>query len=108
QLLVIEGPEVLDRSATTADDHDIHAGNATDEVEAAPQVSRSIVTLHPRWPDDDVRVGVAAGQYFQDVAHGRAVERRHDADLPGQRGQRPLAGRIEQAFGLQSFLRLIE
>src|SRR5690606_36597738 len=83
------GPEVLDRSATTADDHDIHARNETDEVEAAPQVSRSIVTLHPRWPDDDVRVAVAAGQYCQAGARGRAVQRRPRADPPGQRGPRP-------------------
>ena len=38
----------------------------------------------------------------------RAVERRHDADLARERGQRPLARRIEQAFGLQLLLELLE
>src|SRR5262249_23115811 len=38
----------------------------------------------------------------------RALERRDDANLAGQRRQRPLARRVEKAFALQAFLELIE
>ena len=38
----------------------------------------------------------------------RAVERRDDADLAGQGGQRPLARRVEESFRVQPLLQLIE
>ena len=51
---------------------------------------------------------IPAAQHLDDVANRRAVERRHDADLARQRRQRTLARRVEQPFGLQPLLQLIE
>ena len=55
-----------------------------------------------------MRVRVAAAEHLDDVANRRAVERGDDADLAGQRRQRPFARRVEQPFVLQPLLQLIE
>ena len=55
-----------------------------------------------------MRVGIAAAQHLDDVAHGRAVERRDDADLARQRRQRALAALVEQPFACEPLLELIE
>ena len=55
-----------------------------------------------------MRVGVAPPEHLQNVPERRAFERRHDADLARQRWQRPLACTIEQAFGVELLLQLIE
>ena len=74
----------------------------------ARDVERRALALHARRPDDDVRVGVAAAQHLDDVAHGGAVERGDDADLARQRRQRALAPRVEQPLGRQPLLQLLE
>ena len=55
-----------------------------------------------------LRVRRAAPQHLQDVAQRRAVERRDDPDAPRQRRQRTLPRRIEEPFGLQALLQLLE
>ena len=59
-------------------------------------------------PDDEVDIGMAAGEDLDDVAQRRAVERGHDADFRRQRRQRPLARRLEEALGLEFLLQLLE
>ena len=75
---------------------------------AAGDLEGRAVALHPRRANDEMRVRVAAAEHVDDVANRRAVERRDDADLAGQRRQRPLARGVEQAFLLQPLLELIE
>ena len=107
--LLVERPEILDRSAAAADDDDVDAGHACDRRAAPRAISRRrALALHARRADHEVRVRVAPPQHLDDVADRRAVERRDDADLARQRRQRPLARRVEQPFGLQPLLQLIE
>ncbi len=83
----------------------LHLG---DRPEPARDVERRAVALHARRPNHDVRVGVAAAQHLDDVAHGGAVERGDDADLAGQGRQRTLARLVEEAFGREPLLQLVE
>ena len=106
--LLVEGPQVFNRSAPPTDDHDLHARDARDLAQGARNVRRRVLALHTRRADYEVRVPVAAPQDLDDVANRRAVERGHDADLAGQRGQRTLARRVEQPLVLQPLLQLIE
>ena len=106
---LVERPEIFDRSAAAADDDDVDARHARRSARsAARDVRRRALALHARRADDEVRVGVAPAQHLDDVADRRAVERRDDADLARQRRQRPLARGVEQPFGLQPLLQLIE
>ena len=106
--LLVEGPEILDRSAAAPDDDDVDARHATDRAKRA--------AISAAAPSPCTRVGritrCALGwrrrEHLDDVAERRAVERRDDADLARQRGQRPFARRVEQPFGLQLLLQLLE
>ena len=51
---------------------------------------------------------MAAGEHAQNVPKRGAVERRDDADAARQHRQRPFARRVEQAFGLEPPLELLE
>ena len=107
--LLVERPEILDRSAAAPDDDDVDARRPCAIArEPAGDVERGAFALHARRANHEVRVRVAAAQHVDDVAHGRAVERGDDADLAGQRGQRPLAAPVEQAFGREPLLQLLE
>ena len=107
--LLVERPEILDRSAAAADDDDVDAVDARRSLcSAARDLERRALALHARRTDDEVRVGVAPAEHLDDVADRRAVERGDDADLARQRRQRPLARGVEQPFGLQPLLQLIE
>ena len=75
---------------------------------AAGDLRGGALALHARRPNDDVRVRIAPAQHFEDVAQGGAVERCHDADLAWEGRQRPLARVVEQAFGLEPLLELLE
>jgi hypothetical protein len=55
-----------------------------------------------------MRVGVAALEHLDDVAHRGAVERGDDPDLARQRGQRTLAFGVEQTGRRQPLLQLLE
>ena len=74
----------------------------------ADEIGRRVLALHARRPDDDPRGRVADGQDAEDVAQRRAVERRDDADASRQHGQRALATRVEEAFGAEPLLQLLE
>ena len=106
--LLVEGPQVLSRSTATPDDHDVDAGHAADGPDGIGDLSRCAFALHPRRPDDEVDVGMAAGEDLDDIAERRSGERRDDADLRRQRRQRPLARKIEEALGLELLLQLLE
>ena len=107
--LLVERPEILDRAAAAPDDDDVDARDlARSRAAPAHDLGGRAVPLDARRPDHQVRVRMAAAQHLDDVAQRRAVERRHDADLARQRGQRPLARRVEEPFGLQLLLQLLE
>ncbi len=105
---VVERPQIFDRPAPAPDDHDIDAGHPNDVPDAAGNVGRGALALHTRRANDEMGIRVAAAEYLDDVANRRAVERRDDADFAGQRRQRAFTRRIEESFGLQPSLQLIE
>ncbi len=106
--LLVERPQVFDRSAAAPDDDDVDAFDAPDVAERAGDVGRGAVALDARRRDDHVRVRIPPAEHLEDVADRRAVERGDDADLARQRRQRPLARRVEQPLGLQALLELLE
>ena len=106
--LLVEGPQVFNRAAAAPDDDDVDAFDAPDVAERPRDVGRRGVALDARRRDDHVRVLVAPAEHLEDVPDRGAVDRRDDADLAGQRGQRPLARRVEEALGLQALLQLVE
>ena len=75
---------------------------------ARTRSARRLVALHARGAHHDARGRMPRREDAQDVAHGRAVERRHDADAAGQHRQRTLPRGVEQALGLQLALQLLE
>ena len=105
---LVERPEVLDRPAAASDDDDVDARHAADGAQPARDLAGRAFALHARRADHEVRVRVAPPQHLDDVADRGAVERGDDADLARQRRQRPLARGVEQPFGLQPLLQLIE
>jgi hypothetical protein len=104
----VERPEVLDRSAAAADDDDVDAFHAADRPQPLRDFGGGALALDARRPDDQMGVGISATEHFDDVLHRRAVERGDDADLARKRGQRTLPRCIEQSFGFEPFLQLLE
>ena len=74
----------------------------------AGDFERRAVSLHSGRTNDEMRVGVPPAEHVDDVANRSAFERRDDADLAGQRRQRPLARGVEKTLLLQPLLELIE
>ena len=77
-------------------------GDAGDARDGAGDLGRRALALHARRADDDVGWRAPRAQHAQHVAHGRALERGHDADAARQHRQGTLARGIEQALGLQA------
>src|SRR6266545_238612 len=106
--LLIERPEILDRSAATSDDHDVYSGNFDDHPQRGRDVSGGIFSLHARGTNQNARIRRAPLQYLENVAQRRAVKRRDDADAAGQGGQRALPRGVEKPLRLQLLLQLLE
>ena len=104
----VEGLQILGGSAAAADDHDVDLRHTHDRAQRPDEIDRRIVALHPGGADDDPGGRMPPRQDAQDVAKRRPVERRDDADAPRQHRQRPLARGVEQSFGLQLALQLLE
>src|SRR5262249_53181937 len=66
------------------------------------------LALHPARRDHDVELTEAPADHAEHVADGRAAGRRHDADLARKARQLALARLIEETFGLQARLQLLE
>ena len=84
--LLVEGPEVLDRSAAPADDEDVDVGQGAQVVDAGDDLVGRPVALDAGRVDEDVELGEAPLQGPQDVDDGRPGGRGDDADLLGQEG----------------------
>ena len=107
--LLVERPEILDRSAAASDDDDVDAGHARRWREIARAMSSAAPSPCTRAGRiTDCAFAIAPAEHLDDVADRGAVERRDDADLARQRRQRPLARLVEQPFGLQPLLQLLE
>jgi hypothetical protein len=106
--LLVESPEVLNRSAASTHDDYVYVVHASDGVKPPRDGERCTLTLHTGSAQDDLSVPIPAAQDLDDVPNSRAVERGHDTYLAWERRQRPLAPGIEQPFELESLLDLLE
>ena len=109
QDLLVERPEILDRSAAASDDHHVHARDARDRLAApgrCPSPAPSPCTRTGRITR--CALGCRRPRTLMMSLQRRAVERGDDADLAGQGGKRALARRGEEPLGLQLPLQLLE
>src|SRR5205823_3829689 len=81
---------------------------AADRAKGAGDLAGGPIALHPRRTDDEMRVRMTPAKDVDDVANRCAVERRDDANLAGQRGQRPFPRGVEEPLAVQPLLQLIE
>ena len=111
--LLVERPQVLERTAAARDDDQIRARQRPafrQRVEAFDRVGDFAgrgLALHAHRPDQHA-ARKAVGQPMQNVADDRAGRRRHDADHLGQERNELLARLVEQAFGGELLLALLQ
>ena len=111
--LLVERPQILQRAAAARHDDEIGPRDAAALRQRVEAVDRGrdllgrAVALHLDRPDDDA-AREAVGEAVQDVADHGAGRRGDDADHLGQERQQLLARRIEQAFGGELLLALLE
>ncbi len=107
---LVERPQILDRTAAARDDHQIGppvGGQGPKAGDRRRHLFGRALALHQHRPDRDM-ARKPVGQPVQNVADHRPGGRGDDADPPGQKGQRPLARRIEQPFGRELRLQPFE
>src|SRR5262245_60952734 len=110
--LLVERPQVLERAAAARDDEKVGPADRPVErkrVEAADgggDLLGRAVALHAHRPHDHV-AREAVGEPVQDVADDGARGRCDDADQLWQERQELLARRVEQAFGRELALALL-
>src|SRR5262249_19706481 len=84
--LLVEGPQVFERSAAAPDDHHVDAAEAgragVDAANRRGDLGRRAVALHADVVHADVHAGVAAADGLQDVADRRALDAGDDGDAP--------------------------
>ena len=101
---LVEGPEILDRSAAARDDDEIGARHrpirrhGVKSAHGGGHLIGRALALHQHRPDDDAG-GTAILQPVEDIADHGAGGRGDDADHARQERQRLLAIAIEQPFG---------
>src|SRR5215475_13013176 len=78
--LVVEGPQILDRSTAAADDHDIEIGYLAQVAQGPNDLQRGTLPLDAYRCDHDAHVAEAPADDVQDVAQSSAAGRRDDAD----------------------------
>ena len=105
---LVERPQVFDRTAPAADDDDVDAGHSCNGPQTSRDVEGRPFALNPGGTNHDLRIRIPSPEHLDDVPNRRAVERGHDPDLPGQRRERSFPRRLEQPFGLEPLLQLVE
>ena len=108
QRLLVELPQVLDRTAAAHQQQYVAFGAPARGGERLRELRRGALALHRRRVDHDRDGRIAAPQRGQDVAQGRRRKRGDDADLLRVFRDRALGRRIEQALFLQLLLQAQE
>ena len=106
--LLVEGPQVFERSAAAPHDHQFRPLRAAEVLDAAADLLHRSFALHQRREDADMQPGKAARENLEHVGDGGAARRGDDADAPRKARQGPLALGREQALGGQLLLELLE
>ena len=108
QGLVIEGPQVFQRTAATGEQDHVITPAGIGGPEQAGELWRGGLALHQAGQQVDLQQWVAAGQHAQYIAHGGAGGRGDHCDPARMQRQFALARRLEQPFCLQPGLELLE
>jgi hypothetical protein len=99
--LVVEAPQVLERTAAAREDDRIEIRLGVQALERADDRGGRCGALHDAGTEDHVDERVAAAQYVADVAPHGPDRGRDDADAPRPARDRPLPLVVEQAGGRQ-------
>ena len=105
---VVEAPQILQRTATAADDQHVAFVAAVGGLDGAHDLHRRFRALHRGGVDDDRQRRIAPLQYLQNIVQRRAAGGGDHPDAFGRCGQRLLELLIEQAFGAQALFQLFE
>ena len=108
QPLVIERPEVFDRSAAAHQKQNLTFGPRTRSQHGANQFGRRLSTLDGRGINDDPDLWRAARERGQHIAQRCRLERGHDSQGAHNRRRNAFARRLEQPLGFESRLDLEE
>ena len=106
--LLVESPEVLHRAAAAADDEHVDVAPPGQLRDRRRDLRTRPLALDAHRVEEHPHVGEAPAEHGDDVADHRAGRAGHDADGARQRGQRPLARRVEKPLLLQLLLELLE
>jgi hypothetical protein len=71
-LLLVEGPKVLDRTSAPSDDEDLDLGQAAQDPDALGDLVGRAFALDPDGMDEDVEAGVTPVENAEDIAEGGA------------------------------------
>ena len=105
---VVEGGQILARTAPAADDDDLGLPVFVQVVDARGDIQTGARALHLGRPHDDPRVGAALVQEPEHVVHRGALERGDHADAARKERQGPLARRGEESFRGELGLELLQ
>ena len=111
--LGVEGGQVFKRAAAAGEDDDVDEGwgvgaGGVEAGEGGFDFGGGLVALDGDGDDEDAEAGVAAGDDGEEVADDSAGGRGDDADGAGKGRQGTLAGGVEEAFGFETLLELLE
>ena len=113
QGLVVEGPEILHRTAAPGDDQDVGPGDGparrhgVEPPDRGGHLSGGGVALDHHRPHHHA-AGPAVADAVQDIADHRAGRAGDHTDRGGHGGQAPFARGLEQPFGRQLLLEAFE
>ena len=108
QPLIIERPEIFDRSAAAHQKQDLAFGPRTCGQQCANQFGGCLSTLDGRGINDDPDLRRAARERGQHIAQRCRLQRCHDSEGAHNRRRNAFARRLEQALGFESRLDLKE
>lgn len=100
-LFVVEGHEVFGRTATAPDNHHRCPTIGLQQLQGGDDFGWRFRPLHPTRRQEDGDARKALTRDPKDVLKSRPGGACRNTDCRGKRGERPLAGGIEQTFGGQ-------
>ena len=113
QRLVVEAPQILQAAAASRHDDEVRtrqrpvSGQGVEPLDGVRDLRARRLALDAHRPDDDMQ-RKAVADAVQDIADHRACRRGHHADDARHERQKLLARRLEQAFGGQPLLALLQ
>ena len=106
--LVVERPEVFQRTTAARHDDDVGAHALVECPQGGHDSRGGFLPLHQRRGKHHLGQGVTAAQGLENIAQSRAGGRSDHANHPRERRQGALAGVVEQPFGFQFGFQALE